>query len=102
MIFCKFQIHTNTELNRVSSKEDGTTEGGWWYKSTEVVNCKKCIGCDSFRAEDEFDFKQWQSKSGLCCNECKGQNDVKRRRTTDKLSRRSSRNKNKFMNYTES
>jgi ribonuclease HI len=86
----------------IFEKEDGTTEGGWWYRPTEVVNCKKCIGCYNLRAEDEFDLKQWQSKSGSCCNECKGKDDVKRRKTTDKPSRRSGRNKDKVMNYTES
>jgi hypothetical protein len=87
---CRALVQTNNILQIPKSyyprtkpifeKDDGTTEGGWWYRPTEVVNCKKCIGCYNFRAEDEFDLKQWQSKSGSCCHECKGKDDVKRRR----------------------
>jgi hypothetical protein len=44
----------------VLAKDDGTPEGGWWCRPTEVVDCKKCIECDSLRAKDESEFEQWQ------------------------------------------
>ena len=50
--------------NPVLAKDDGTLEGGWWYRPTKVVDCKKCIGCDNVRAKDEFEFEQWQNKRG--------------------------------------
>jgi hypothetical protein len=76
----------------VLTKDDGTP--------TEVVNCKKCIGCDSIKAKDEFEFKQWQNKRGSCCRKCKGEEDVKRRKTMRAQSRRSSRNEGKNKDYT--
>jgi hypothetical protein len=40
--------------NPVLAKDDGTLESGWWFRPTEVVDCKKCIRCDNVRANDEF------------------------------------------------
>ena len=85
----------------VLAKDDGTLEGGWWYKSTEVVDCKNCIGCDNVKAKDELEFEQWQNKGGSCCRKCKGEEGAKRRKRMRAPSRRSSRNEGKNKDYTE-
>jgi hypothetical protein len=64
-----------------------------------VVDCKKSIECDSFRAKNEFDFEQWQSRSGSCCNKCRGEDSVKLRKMKEVLSRRSDRNKGRDVSY---
>ena len=66
-----------------------------------MVDCKKCIGCDNVKAKDEFEFEQWQDNRGSCCKKCKGEEGVKRRKTTREPSRRSSRNEGKNKDYTE-
>ena len=107
---CRELVHTNDIVriprsfypdDRVLAKDDGTPEGGWWYRPTEVVDCKKCIECDNVKAKDEFEFEQWQDKRGSCCKKCKSEEGVKRRKTTREPSRRSSRNEGKNKDYTE-
>ena len=58
---CRELAHTNDIVriprsyypsDPVLAKDYGTPEGGWWYRLTGVVDCKKCIGCDNVKAKD--------------------------------------------------
>ena len=49
---------------------------------------------------DEFDFEQWQSRSGSFCNKCGGEDGVKRRKVTEVQNSRNHRNMGRHVSPT--